>query len=96
MAIKWILAIVIIAALGWLVWWSGWLGAAPVPPPAPEPISAAPTTPEITNGMSAPTDTSDSAIVQDTTAIDVQMQGLANDSTQVTSSVNDKPGSQDY
>lgn len=96
MAIKWIVAIIVLAAIAWLVWWSGWLGATPVPPPAPEPISAAPTTPEITNGMSAPGNTSDEAITQDTAAIEVQMQGLSNDSAQVSGAAADKPGSQDY
>lgn len=96
MVIKWILAILILAALGWLVWWSGWLGATPPPAPPAEPISAAPNTPEITNGMSAPSDTSDEAIAQDTAAVELQMQGLTNDSTQVTGSMSDKPGSQDY
>ena len=96
MAIKWILAIIVITAIGWLVWWSGWLGAASVPPPAPEPISIAPSTPEITNGMSSPSDTSDEAMAQDTAAIELQMQGLTNDSVQVAGSMNDKPVSQDY
>ena len=96
MAIKWILAIIVITAIGWLIWWSGWLGAAPVPPPAPEPISAAPNTPEMTNGMSSPTDTSDEAIAQDTAAVELQMQGLSNDSAQMANGMNDKPVAQDY
>jgi len=96
MAIKWILAVIVITAIGWLIWWSGWLGARPTPPPAPEPIAAAPNTPEITNGMSSPSDTSDQAMTQDVAAIDLQMQGIVNDSAQVAGSMTDKPITQDY
>jgi hypothetical protein len=50
----------------------------------------------MTNGMSSPTDTSDEAVAQDTAAVELQMQGLSNDSAQMTNGMNDKPVAQDY
>lgn len=93
-AIKWIFIVLIIGALGWLVWWSGWLGAAPVATPIePAPLAA----PEQnTNGMSPASDTSDAGLAQDTTAVDVQMQALISDSANVDSSMDDKQTPQDY
>jgi len=93
-AIKWIFILLIIGALGFLVWWSGWLGAAPVPTPIEPAPTATPEQP--TNGMSAANDTSDAGVAQDTAAVDVQMQALATDSANVDSSMSDKQTPQDY
>lgn len=90
--VRWIIAVLIIAALAWLVWWSGWLtGKKPVMAPAAANNTQATTTPPApTNGMSASNDASNAAITQDTAAIDTQMQAYGTDTTNVDSSMSDK------
>ncbi len=92
-AIKWIIGLIVLAALAWLVWYSGLLSApAPV---AQRAALVATTTPQqsaatTTNGMSAPADTSSAALNQDAAAIDAQVQGLQIDTTSVDASLSDK------
>lgn len=99
-AIKWVIAIIVIAGGAWLLWWSGWLSG--IQPPSPESTTTAPaeavsnTPPAPLNGMSQTDDTSDVAIAQDTAAVDSQMQGLVSDSASVDASVNDTPVTQSY
>ena len=99
-ALKWIVGLIILGGLGWLVWYSGWLTSL-MSPAAPTSVQTATTTsptppPQPTDGMSASGDTSDAAITQDTAAVDAQMQGLTTDSTNIDSSLNDKPVTQSY
>ncbi|MDO8518084.1 MAG: hypothetical protein Q7S26_02225 [bacterium] len=98
-AIKWVIAIIIIAGGAWLLWWSGWLGG--IQQPAPESTTTAPAeatsnTPPTLNGMSSASDTSDVAVAQDIAAVDSQMQGLVSDSASVDASVSDTPVTQSY
>ena len=98
-AVKWVIGIIIVAALGWLLWWSGWLGHSSAPAasaPSTQQANTQTTVAQPTNGMSAPTDTSDAALSQDTAAVDAQMQGLSSDSANVNSSLNDQPGTVTY
>ena len=97
--LKWIIGIIVVVLAGVALWWSGWLGN--LAPSSQTTIQApATTTPQAaaqpTNGMSASTDTSDTALTQDQAAIDVQMQGLTQDQASVDSSLNDQPVSQSY
>ncbi|HVY72723.1 MAG TPA: hypothetical protein VG984_01570 [Candidatus Paceibacterota bacterium] len=89
---KWIIGILCLAALGWLVWWSGWLKK-PATQTATDTTTQATTTAENNapiNGMSANNDASDTAIAQDTAAIDAQLKAYSTDSSDVDSSMNDK------
>lgn len=92
-AVRWVIAIIIVAALAWLVWWSGWLtnknGSAVIPAQNATSTQAA-AQPEPINGMSASNDASDAAIVQDTAAIDAQISAYTTDTSDVDSSMNDK------
>lgn len=96
-ALKGVIVIIILGALAWLAWWSGWIS---MPRQQATTTQTATTTPAQQqpdqNGMSSPGDTSDAGITQDTAAIDAQMQGLSTDSTAVDSSLNDKPVMQSY
>ncbi len=90
---KWIIGIIVIALAGAGLWWSGWLGKMTPSQTAtttPETVQQTPQAEAPTNGMSANTDASDTAVAQDTAAVDLQIQGLATDSSQIDSSVNDK------
>ena len=100
---KWIIGIIIVALLGGALWYSGWLGNIT----GMMPSQTATTTQETAtttqqaaaqpeNGMAATNDASDSAIKQDTAAVDAQMQGLGTDSANVDSSLNDKQTPQSY
>jgi hypothetical protein len=91
-AVKWIIALLCVAALAWLVWWSGWLRA-PKPAAMLDQNQQATTTPQQEapiNGMSANNDASDEAIAQDSMAIQAQVKAYATDSSDVDSSMNDK------
>jgi cytoskeletal protein RodZ len=93
-AIKWILVLIIIGGIGWFAWSRG-MFSAPQPQATNTPPAAtapAPTTPPPDpNGMSVATDASDPAILQDTAAVDTQLQALDSDSTNVETSLTDKP-----
>lgn len=93
-ALKWIVALIVIAALGWLVWWSGVLHKKPAAT-TPDTSAVATSTEEVPqNGMSKSNDASDQAVAQDTAAIDAQLSAYAGDSSSVDSSMNDKAVSQ--
>jgi hypothetical protein len=91
-AVRWGVAIVVIAGLAWLVWWSGWLtskGMSPVTTNSGQ-ATTTPQQEQPQNGMSASNDASNEAVAQDAAAIDAQMQAYAADSAGVDSSLNDK------
>lgn len=99
MIIKWIIALLVIAGLGWLLWSSGWLKGATQQPAAVQNSTATTTQntpPAPINGMSANNDTSDAALAQDVIAIDAQMKGLATDSASMDASMNDKATTQAF
>lgn len=91
--VKWIIALIVIAGLAWVLWWSGWLKMPGTPKPVDTGLQTATTTEQDNtpiNGMSANNDASDAAIAQDTAAIDAQIKAYATDSSNVDSSLNDK------
>ncbi len=99
--IKWLVVILVVLGGGWFLYTSGILTKfAPAPALAPQAVenttTPPPSPPENTNGMSAATDASDAAIDQDTGAVDAQLALLATDTTNVDTSVNDKPLTQLY
>jgi cytoskeletal protein RodZ len=103
--VKWIIGIVVVVAAVGGLWWSGILSSILSPGTAKTADQATTTpqqqqqqqTPAPTNDLpTATTDTSNEALVQDTTAIDGQMQGLGSDSSSIDSSLNDKPVSQEF
>ena len=95
--VKVLVAVVVLAGLGWLLWWGGWLKR-PASQQATEQQTATTTQtqPQPIDGMSANNDTSDAALSQDAAAVDTQMQGLSGDSTNIDASLNDKPLPQSY
>ena len=97
--IKIVVVLVVLAGGTWLVMYSGVLNK---PKPVTTTEQTATTTASVPepeqnmNGMSVATDTTDEALLQDTTALDIQMQGLATDAASIDVSLNDKPGTQAY
>lgn len=93
---KYIIAIIIIGVIGGGLWYSGALKtfglmastATTTPAVATTTPQQAVAQPE--NGMSATNDASDTALAQDTAAIDAQMSGLNSDSADMDTSLNDK------
>jgi len=93
--IKSILALVVIAAAGAALWWSGWLNNIGLMAPQQEatPTSAPIVTDDATAVNDLPTgagDTSDAALVQDTASLDAQVQSNSNDLTQIDQGLADK------
>ena len=99
-ALKWVLAIIVLAGAGWLLWWSGWLGKNNAAQTAAVANTATTTqatsTPPRTNGMTAASDTSDAALTTDIGAVDTQLAGLSKDGVQVAASLSDKPVAQSF
>lgn len=93
-ALKWIVALIVVAAVGWLVWWSGILNKKSETALPNQNASATSTEEVPQNGMSKSNDASDAAVAQDTAAIDAQLSAYASDSSSVDSSMNDKAVSQ--
>lgn len=90
-AVKWGIAVVVVAALAWLLWWSGWLtNKQPGLSTGAQNATSTPQAQQPINGMSASNDASDSAIAQDTSAIDAQISAYGSDTSNVDSSMNDK------
>ena len=96
-AVKWLIILVVLAGLGWFVWYSGWLSSILGPKPAPVTQQVATTTPTTPtppvnlNGMSPANDASDAGISQDIMAVDTQVQGFATDTASIEQSLSDKP-----
>ncbi len=95
----WVAPVAIILVLVLLVigaWYTGLFSAF-----MPQAEETATTTPQVAQqpqndlptGMG---DTSDSAILQDSAAVDAQIQALASDSAGIDESLNDKPVTQEY
>ena len=92
--IKWLLGLIVVIGLGYALWWSGWLKSPTPPPQAPTETATttqATTTPQDPNGMSAANDSSDTALTQDTAALDKQLDGLTADTKSAVDSANDTP-----
>lgn len=93
---KWIIGIIVVVLAAGALWYSGALGklgmmpsqTATTTPAAATTTQQAVAQPE--NGMSANNDASDTALSQDTAAVDAQMQGLTSDSANVDSSMSDQ------
>ncbi len=94
--------LIVVAGGGWLLWYSGWITALTGPKTASNTVTPPPvatTTPPAApapqpvnmNGMSDAKDASDAALVQDTAAIDTQLQGLTTDSASLDAAITDKP-----
>ncbi len=103
-AVKWVIALLVVVAAVWLLWYSGWvklpLGQSTDQSAAinQAATSTANATPQAapTNGMSAQNDASDAGLAQDAAAIDAQAQGLSSDASNIDASLNDKPVTQAY
>ncbi len=96
---KWVIGIVVVAALGVVAWQSGWLGNLSQPNAQQQTSTVANSTQTASATSSLPTaqnDTSNTAMAQDAAAIDVQMQNLATDSSLLNQSLSDKPLQQSY
>ncbi len=95
MALKWGVAVIVVAALAWLLWWSGWLtNKQGGPTTGNQNATSTQEQAAPINGMSASNDASDAAIAQDSAAIDAQLSAYTTDTTDVDSSMNDKQISQ--
>lgn len=103
---KWIIGIGVLIIVGLGLWWSGIISS--LMPSTPTPIETATTTAN-QNQQAAQTppapindlptqvnDASDAAIVQDSAALDMQLQSLTSDSANIDSSLNDKPVTQEF
>ncbi len=97
---KWIIGIIIVALLGGALWYSGVLGnfsnSSQTATTTAATTTQQATVPQPENGMSATTDASDTALVQDTAAIDAQFKSLTSDSANVDGSASDKQVTQSY
>jgi hypothetical protein len=89
-AVRWIIALLVVAVLAWLVWWSGWLTKPHAAVNQQQQAQATTTAQQPQNGMSANNDASDAGISQDTAAIDAQMKAYDADSAAVDAGMNDK------
>ncbi len=87
MVVRWVISVVVIAVVVWVLWLSGLFGKVQQQPAAQVQQSA--------NGMSASTDTSNSALAQDSSAIGSQLQVLTTDQSNINDSLNDTMISQD-
>jgi hypothetical protein len=96
---KWIIAIGILVIVAVGVWWSGLLSSL-IPAATPVAQEQATTTPQtqqpVSDLPSQSNDASDAALVQDSAAVDTQLQGLGSDQSNIDSSMNDKPVSQEF
>lgn len=98
---KVLIGIVLLAIAGAGLWWSGLLNDYLPGRQAPAPAEQATTTPQqqAQPVSDLPTDTgdsSDAAVVQDSAAVDAQLQGLSSDESSADSSLNDKPTAQEF
>ncbi len=99
---KWIIGLGLLVIVGVGLWWSGVI--ANLMPGQPAPEQQATTTPQQTQQQQQPTsdlptgrsDTSDTALLQDSAAIDAQITSIGSDSSSIDSSMNDKAVTQEY
>jgi hypothetical protein len=104
--IKFLITVVVLAALVGGLWWSGWLNKiiAMIPMQTPVATETATTTPPVANTQQTPpndlptatNDASDSALAQDSAALDAQIKNLGTDSANSSASLSDKPVTQEY
>ena len=103
--VKFLISIVVIAAVIGGLWWSGWLGklGEMLPFDFMKPAAeTATTTPQVAEEQvindlpTAANDASDQALEEDAAAIDVQMQALVSESADADASLSDKSVSQEY
>ncbi len=92
--LKWIVALIVIIIAGFGLWKSGLISLGSLQSPAAEQATS---TPQAQSGLpTGQSDTSDAAFVQDSAAVDAQLQGLSQDSANVDQSLNDQPVQQSY
>ncbi|MBX4192213.1 hypothetical protein KW798_01880 [Candidatus Parcubacteria bacterium] len=95
---KWIIGIIVIAAVGAGLWYSGVLTPL-LSMGSPTATTTVQTTTAAPSSSGLPTsdaDSSDDALVKDAAAVDAQIEGLNQDSASVDQSLNDKPVEQSY
>lgn len=95
-AIKSIIAIIVLGAVGFGVWKSGILTTTTPEPVAEQQATTTPKVQEPQYGMSATNDASDQALAQDSAALDVQIQAMQTDAANTDASLNDKQLPQSY
>lgn len=94
-SIKWIIGIVLVAAVAGGLWKSG-LFSQPAQQPAADTSGTAQNAPINTGLPTSQADTTDTAMAQDAAALDAQINALSQDSTAVHQSLSDTPVSQSY
>ncbi len=95
---KLIIGLVLALLAGAGLWWSGLLNDY-LPNKASAPVAQVATTTPQQQTSDLPTatnDASDAAIVQDSAAVDLQLQALSSDQASADQSLNDKPISQEF
>ena len=97
---KWIIGLGVIVIVGVGLWWSGmiaqFLPKAQTTPPATTSQETAQTPAPVSDLPTPNDDTSDTAIAQDSAAVDAQLAALGVDSTNLSSSLNDKPVTHEF
>jgi len=95
---KWLIGLLVIAAIAAGVSFKmGWLKLPTTTTTTQPTATTTPQQAEVQSGLpTAQSDTTDSAIAQDSAAIDAEIQAMAQDSTAVDSSLNDKPTTQSF
>ena len=100
---KWIIGLGVLVIVGVGLWWSGVISNL-MPGASVATQQQATTTPQqqtqtqqpVSDLPTASNDASDAALLQDSAAVDAQLQSLNTDSSNIDSSMNDKPVSQEF
>jgi cytoskeletal protein RodZ len=98
---KWIIGLGVLVIVGVGVWWTGLLNPffasqAPTDQQATTTPQVQEQQPPVSDLPTQSSDTSDGALVQDSAAVDTQLQALSSDQSNIDSSMNDKPVSQEF
>ncbi len=98
--IKWIIGLVVVVIIGAGLWWSGmvaqFLPKAQTTPPATTSQETTETPAPVSDLPTPTNDASDTAIAQDSAAVDAQLASLGTDATNLSNSLNDKPVTQEF
>lgn len=97
---KWIIGFVLLILAVAGLWWSGllkdYLPMKEAEAPSEQVATTTAQTQPVSDLPTATNDSSDAAIVQDSAAVDMQLQALVSDQTSTDQSLNDKPTPQEF